>query len=249
VHYVQEMLRRIGVTATNITDAGMEEIRNLVRTLPSQHPLTTKTTILSEMQSRGGVTDLFLNPRERAYSVPDVYAQLARCGLALQEWYARSQYEPECLGLSRSSLMDRIAKLPVPERYAVGELFSTRVLRHRFVACRDDRPRASYGVDLDAPGWQYLIPMKHRSIQVDQTGREPGRSPWAWLPHHVPDGIRINFEPAEADRIDRIDGRKTIAELHETPIGESDGQRVREFWRRLYCYDLVWFRAAPPPPQ
>ena len=239
IYNMQEMVRRIGVTAATSTDADLEAIRALVRSLPPEHPLAGKVAMLPEINTRGGASDLFLNPRDRAYTVPDVYALLARTGLVLQEWYGRAHYEPSCQGM-KGPLAERAEQLPVAERYAVGELFSTRILRHRFVACRDDRPRETFGLTLDRPDWQGLIPIRHRSAQFDRTNQPPGRSPWVVLQHFRQDGIRINFEPAEGTLLERIDGQRAIAEIHGGTVPET----ARAYWQKLFRYDLCWFRMA-----
>jgi SAM-dependent methyltransferase len=244
VYAMQEMVRCIGVTAANSTDADLEAIRVLARSLPPNHTLAIRPNMAANMATRGGASDLFLNPRDRAFTVPEVYELLARSGLALQEWHARAHYEPACLGM-KGPLAERAEQLPVAERYAVGELFSMRIQRHRFVACRDDRPPHTCSFDLDAPGWQNLIPIRHRSARLDRSDPPPGRSPWVILEHYRQDGTRINFSPDEAELLERIDGERTIAEIHQGAVADADAPARRAFWRQLHRYDLAWFRTAP----
>jgi len=150
VHYVQELLRRAGINADTAEDHDIEAARDLVRSLPAEHPLAARfASIQRELASRSGTANLLLNPRDRAYSVPEVYELLERAGCVLQEWLNRSRYEPAYLGLGNSPWMARIGQLPVGERYAIGELYTMRVHQHQFIACRSDRPKASYGLSVN----------------------------------------------------------------------------------------------------
>jgi SAM-dependent methyltransferase len=237
LYMIQELLQRAGISPTETDDRDIEAIRELVESLPAEHPLHPfRRRLGRELASRSGVADLFLNPRDRAYSVPDMYALLARCDLAVQEWVYRACYEPSCMGLGNSSLVsERAERLPVGERYAIGELYGGQIDQHRLVACRTDRAPDDRTLPPGAAGWESFIPIKHPSVRLDRTRPGADGLPSLVLPHYPPDRF-VTLTRSEARQFDLIDGKR--------PVREIDGSADPAFWQRLYRNDLVWFRAA-----
>lgn len=243
VYQIQEILQRLGITFDIATAQDFDNIRRMVEALPAAHPMKSLLKILPhEISSNEGLTDLLLNPRDRAYSIPEVYETLERCGIAVQEWFDRMQYEPALLGMRPGALAEIADQLPTRERYAVGELYSSRIIKHRFVGCRDDRPPTTYGLGPGSPNFDGLIPIKNRGIKLDKTDQQAGRTEWMVLDHYKQNGFRINFSALEAKVFNLIDGRRSIAEIHRQAALPSAGS-VAAFWKRAYQADLVWFKS------
>ncbi len=77
-----------------------------------------------------GLADLFLNPIDRAYTVPELYDWLERCGLDLIDFADhRLAYDPASY-VRDSTLAQRIAGLSRKQQQAAAELFSGTISKH-----------------------------------------------------------------------------------------------------------------------
>jgi SAM-dependent methyltransferase len=84
VSMIQDYCRRLGVGATP------EEIKDLslvLRMLPQHHPLLLMLRGSRESLDANAMVDAVLNPRDRTYSVPEVFEFIERNDLKFSRWY------------------------------------------------------------------------------------------------------------------------------------------------------------------
>ena len=85
------------------------------------------------------MADALLHPQDRAYTVPELYAWLDRCGMSFGRWIEQAPYLAQCGAVARSPHAARLASLPSRLQHAAVELFRGTMVSHSFIAYRDDR--------------------------------------------------------------------------------------------------------------
>ena len=88
------------------------------------------------------LADALLHPLDRAYTVPQLYAWLERCGMSFGRWVEQAPYLAQCGMVARTPLAEHLASLPAPSQHAAVELFRGTMVRHKLIAYRDDRAGA-----------------------------------------------------------------------------------------------------------
>ena len=83
VAMMQEYCRLLGVEPTS---SDVAELVDALRELPLHHPLSHLLRDTPDSADDDALADALLNPRERAYSVPDVMSWLERAGLRFGRW-------------------------------------------------------------------------------------------------------------------------------------------------------------------
>jgi hypothetical protein len=247
VYYLQDLFRRIGLSAASVTGAQLDAMSRLIESLPRAHPMVSKAQYFGNfIGSREELVDLFLHPRDRAYSIPEVYDLLDECGLSLQKMVLRAHYAPRCSDLARQAFYPQIMALPEHEQFAVGELFRAAATMHFGIACPKSRAPETYVIDLDAVDWKELIPVRNPGLQYSSRHLQADGVRWVrWDGHQFPD-IRVCLGPAEARLLDLADGESSIDEIGrratEARAGVLSEEEQRAFYRKMQDYDYLWFR-------
>ena len=244
VYLLQDMFRRMGLAPETATPEDIRHIAELARTAPPSHPINLRRLYFDD-DSEAETVDLFLHPRDVSFTVPEIYDLLERCDLALQAWYYRAHYSPRCSALAEHPFYDRIACLPERERFAIGELYRAAVHQHYFVACRDDRPRATYVPDFEGDKLLTLIPKLRVSFMTGP--RKDGRPGLQGrLEGHLFDILKIDFDPTQSHVISLIDGRRSLGEIGEKIRSGGDAATVRAYLRGfiedLWEFDFVYLK-------
>jgi hypothetical protein len=247
IYYLQEMLRRTGLTASSVTPADLASIRQLIDFLPPHHPIAAKKHFFNYFQvGDEELVDLFLHPQDRGYSVPDITHYLDGCGMRLQSMLFRAHYAPRCCGLSTSGLMKRISLLPDTEQLAIGELFRAAVHMHFFIACRKDRDEKDYLIDLDSPEWKSLVPVRSPVLQQESINTPEGYKAVIYSPIHQFGNIRCPLREEELVLFGLSNNHLGIGEVQAAAATRfpvvSDDSLVREFYKKMYDYDYLSFR-------
>ena len=66
----------------------------------------------ADFRQPDALADALLHPQDRAYTVPEVYGWLERCGLAFGRWIEQAPYLPQCGVVAASPHAARLAALP-----------------------------------------------------------------------------------------------------------------------------------------
>ena len=90
------------------------------------------------------IVDMFLHPRDQAYTVEGVYKLCESAGMKVTAFLDGSLYEP-ALYLNDPELSKVLGALPMRERYQAGEYINGNIIKHSFFAVKQsfDGGRAS----------------------------------------------------------------------------------------------------------
>jgi SAM-dependent methyltransferase len=235
VHMLQEYCRRLGVGTTS------EEINDLtavLRMLPQYHPL-----VLMMRGSRNGLdanalVDALLNPRDRTYSVPQLYDFVERNDMKFGRWYWQAPYLPHCGAIADTPHVARLAALPERDQYAEMELWRGLINNHDFIVQASD---AENDRRITFEGEDYLryVPVR-RAWTVCVTEKLPeGAAGILVNQTHLFNDLLLPVLEHEKEMYDAIDGRRSISEIVETVKYSSPF--ARDFFERLWWYDQVVF--------
>lgn len=236
IYMMQEYCRRLGIVASS------EEIGELIAALkmmPQLHPMLAAQGGSREFPSADAVADALLNPRDRSYSVPQLYDFLERGELVMGRWYWQAAYLPQCGSITRTSHGDRIAELPETERYAAMELWRGLMGNHSFVAYRNDADRTAAKVSLDDDSLRY-VPIRLPWTICVQQSLPPGAAGVLVNQTHVFPDLYVVVNTLQKQMYEAIDGRRSIGEIIES-VNESDTLLAMEFFEKLWQHDQVVF--------
>src|SRR6516162_571173 len=135
IYMMQEYCRLLGVgaTAQELHDLGMT-----VGALSADHPIAAVAKRAKDFRNPDALADALLHPQDRAYSVPQLYAWLQRCGLSFGRWFEQAPYLPQCGAIAKMPHTARLAALAPPLQHAAVELLRGTMTKHNFIAYRDD---------------------------------------------------------------------------------------------------------------
>jgi len=174
IYIMQEFFRRLGVTSGSVEPEELEAIRVFLKSMPSYQPVKHRMEMFGNYDlDDNEIVDLFLHPRDRSYTIPEVYKFLEGSGLVMQRHVNRAHYAPSCSGLRKSPFYPRIKKLPLAEQFALGELYRASAIMHDFIACPVERSRKSWEIRFDGENWKRLVPVKNPMVKADPKNLPP----------------------------------------------------------------------------
>lgn len=240
VYMMQEYCRLIDVRPSD------QEMKDLIATLkmvPSFHPLLTAQGGSREFESSEALIDALLNPRDRAYSVSQLFDWVNRCELTFGRWYWQAAYLPQCGMIARTPHGRRVAELPERERSAAMELWRGVMNNHSFIVHRSDADRAHSKVRFDDDNDAYLryVPVRMPWTTCVEQSLPPGAAGVLVNQTHVFPDLYVIINPVERRLFDAIDGQRTIAEIAESANEDPTAADVRDFFEKLWLHDQVVF--------
>lgn len=226
IYLIQDYCRRLGIS----TDPA--DIADLVATLaelPDDHPLSRLLRTSPDFQHDDALADALLNPRDRAYAVPELMTLLDDAGLRFGRWERQAPYLPDRGSISETPHAARIAALPEHEQYTAIELFRGTIERHTAIAFADDDQTSGH-IPFDRP--DHLVPIVvPTATAVDDPARLPPGAAAALLNRaHTFTDLVLFVDAAELAMFRSIDGHRAVAEL-----GSNAATLVERLWR----HDLV----------
>ena len=239
VYMMQEYCRRLGVGTSQ------EEIRDLMmvlRSLPEHHPLLATQGGSREFPNADALADAVLNPRDRSYSVSQLFDFVETNGLTLTRWYWQAAYLPQCGAMSGTPHASKLAALPEREQYIEMELWRGRMANHSFVAHRDDRKTNGAKISFDNERYLHYVPIRLPWTMCVTEGLPPGAAGALVNQTHTFDDLYVLVNEQEKQLFDAIDGRRTISEILKSLPGSTP--LAREFFQKLWCYDQVVFNTS-----
>jgi hypothetical protein len=133
------------------------------------------------------------------------------------------------------------------EQYAAVELFRGTMVRHSFIAYRDDRPdpgRISFSGD----AWPGYVPIRMPDTISVQERLPPGASAVLINRSHIYTDLYLPINSGEKKLFDAVDGEHSIEEIINKESAGSDRQpsleTARAFFEKLWLYDQVVFDAS-----
>ncbi|MFQ5527756.1 MAG: class I SAM-dependent methyltransferase [Thermoanaerobaculia bacterium] len=246
VYMLQEYCRRLGIGTS------VEEIKDLATTLtalPHGHPLAHLLGEAPDFRSQAGLADALLHPRDRAYTVSQLFDWVKGAGLTFGRWVRQAPYCSRCGALAKSPHASRLAQLAPEEEYAAVELFRGTMVRHTLVAYRDDHPGDSQPIRFDGDRWHAYVPIRlPRTICIDEEQRvPPGAAAVLINQSHTDPDLVLPIDDEETRLLHAIDGTRTIHAIvanTRTSKNQEPLERARSFFDRLWWYDQVVFDAS-----
>jgi len=185
------------------------------------------------------LADALLNPRERAFSVPQVFDFLERSELSLGRWYWQAAYLPQCGSISLTPHAARLAALPEREQYAAMELWRGLMGNHSFIAYRNDaEPSRSNAAS--HKNFPLYVPVRLPWTVCLQQSLPPGAAGVLVNQTHLFQDLFMIINPQEKPIFDAIDGRRNIAEILAS-VNEIDTDATRDFFEQLWRLDQLVF--------
>jgi SAM-dependent methyltransferase len=225
-------------------------VRDGLKNLPAAHPAAHFLHVNErDLGFDAGLVDLFLNARERAYTVPECLALLAECDLRFQGWYAKRAYHPDGHFPPTAPLRKAIDALDPPAVWAAMELISVvDTGHHTFFACRPDRNPARYAIDFAARGFLGFVP-----VLASGTSATPADAATGTAAVVRRQGASVQLDDNQVVLLRRVDGVRSIGEILKSAApanlrAQAAGrlERIaRDFFRMLWIMDIVQIRLKP----
>jgi SAM-dependent methyltransferase len=226
VYLLQEYCRRLGVGTSP------DELADLVaalREIPLGHPLSRLLRESRDFADDDALADALCNPRDRAYSVPELLELIGGAGLRFGRWERQAPYLPDCGAISETPHAARIAQLPPAEQYAVVELFRGTMTRHTAIAFAADD--ATSGVlDFTDPAVGRWVPVPVPTAIAVEERLPPGTAAALINRAHTDTDLVLFADRRRHEIFRSIDGDRSIAQL---------GADAADFVERLWRHDLV----------
>jgi SAM-dependent methyltransferase len=226
--------RRLGLAATS---EDIEDLRGVLQEVPLGHPISHLLRQTPDFQDPGAVADALLNPRERSYSVPELFDLLSTGGLNFARWVRQAPYRPQCGIMTRLPHGERIAGMVEVDQYAVMELFRGTMARHSLIAYRDDSklPTLAWGGE----AWRDHVALIPPAVVVVQDRLPPGAAAAVINQAHVDLDLVCFLTSDELAVLSAFDGTN--------PSGEIPGA-TSGLLKKLWMHDLVMIDAAKAGP-
>lgn len=235
VHLVQEYCRLLGVAPSP------DEISDLVATLreiPLGHPLSRLLRESRDFLDDDALADALLNPRDQAYSVPELLTLLDRAGMRFGRWVRQAPYLPTCGSISETPHAARLAELPAPQQFAALELFRGTMTTHSLIAFAvgDETAAQLDFTGSDVASW---VPVQVPTAVVVRERLPPGAAAALLNSAHTSTDLVMFAGEEELAVFEAIDGERCIGDL---------GRDAAPIVERLYRHDLVVIDATGAVP-
>ena len=242
VYMLQDALRLLA-PADQPPPARLDVARRVMRHLPDSAWLRRNTYFADHIDGGdAGLYDLLLNPRDRAYTVPDLMALLQGAGLHAAALLEPLRYDPAAY-LPDPKLRARIAGLDPVARAALAEALTGNMSTHVAYAVRAAEARPA--PDPMDPG---AVPVARElpAAELARNIRPDGTLPFLF------DGLRVPvpLPPLAAAILGLIDGQRSVGGIAAALQGRGTGpDAFNRAWRATYdaLVSVNRILLAPPP--
>jgi SAM-dependent methyltransferase len=243
VYMIQEYCRRLGIGTSE------QEIGDLISTLkmlPQHHPLLATQGGSREFYE-DALADALLNPRDKAYSVLQLFNFVESNGLKLTRWYWQAPYLPHCGAIATTPHAKLLVALPEREQYAAMELWRGLMSNHSFVVQPKDANRPEMSVRFNDKSHLRYVPIRLPwTICISE--RIPAGAAGVLLNEtHLFQDLFLVIDEQERRMFEAIDGRRKVSEIvddvkKESALNAKEASKIaRSFFEKLWWYDQVVF--------
>jgi SAM-dependent methyltransferase len=242
IYMMQEYCRLLEIR-TSETD--LRTLRAALEALPADHPISGLLRRSKDFLRLEAMADALLHPQDRAYSVPELYEWLDRCGMSFGRWIEQASYLAECGMVTRSPHAARLAALPSRAQHAGVEIFRGTMVSHSFIAYRDDSADDSQPITLTGDSWRDYIPIRLPWTVCVRERLPPGSVAVLINQSHTFTDLILTVDSFEERLLRAIDGNRTLREIMQFALPNGSGEsRALRFFERLWQYDQVVFDAS-----
>ena len=235
VYMLQEYCRRLEIKPSK------QEIIDLIATLkvlPEHHPLLSTQGGSRDFNAEA-LADALLNPRDRAYSVPQLLDFVDGADLIFGRWYWQAPYLPQCGAITTTPHAKRLATLSEHEQYMTMELWRGLMSNHSFVVHRSDVENNGLKFHFDNKHYLSYVPVRLSWTICVQKGIPPGASGALVNQTHLFQDLFLLIDAEEKRMFEAIDGRRKISEIINKTGGTAS--LAAAFFKKLWWYDQVVF--------
>jgi SAM-dependent methyltransferase len=242
IYMMQEYCRLLDIRPSK------NDLRNLAATLdalPADHPIAGVLRRAKDFRNPDAMADALLHPQDRAYTVPELYDWLDRCGLSFGRWIEQAPYLPHCGALAKSPHAARLVALPARRQHAAAELFRGTMHAHSFIAYRDDRAEESQPIAFADDRWREYVPIALPWTVRIRDRLPPGSVAVLINRLHIFTDLICSVDSYEDQLLGAVDGERTLAEIVTLKARPGEGERrALGFFERLWRYDQIVFDAS-----
>ncbi|HET8781730.1 MAG TPA: class I SAM-dependent methyltransferase, partial [Pyrinomonadaceae bacterium] len=236
VYLLQEYCRRLGIGTSS---QEINDLATVVDALSPHHPLASLLRSSRDALNPDALADALLNPRDRAYSVPQLFDLIERNGLEFGRWYWQAPYLPQCGSIAATPHAKRLAELPERELYAAMELWRGTMTAHSIVVHASAPGTRGRQFSFADDRWLNYVPHRLPNT-LCVTERLPRGAAGVLLNRSHPfHDLIVIVDPAEKRLFDAIDGSRNLADIVDHAGG--DAFRARGFLKKLWEYDQIVF--------
>ena len=243
IYMMQDYCRLLGVGPT---DQELRDLGNVIGALSADHPITGVARRAKDFRNPDALADALLHPQDRAYTVPQLYAWLERCGLSFGRWLEQAPYLPQCGAIARAPHAARLVLLSPPLQHAAVELLRGTMTKHNFIAYRDDRPGESQPISFDGDAWRGYVPLRLPWTLCIRDRVPAGSAAVLINRAHTYSDLALPIDAAQERIFTAIDGNRSIDEILRTAAGAGGDEPARRFIQQLWEYDQIVFDATGP---
>jgi SAM-dependent methyltransferase len=240
IYMLQDYCRRLGI---GTSEREIDDLLTVVKALPQHHPLAAVLRGARDAANPDALADALLNPRDRSYTVPQLFDFVERSGLRFARWYSQAPYLPQCGAIAATPHANRLAALPERDQYAAMELWRGTLASHSVILSRSDASddRAKVRFD-DEQRWPDFVPVRLPGTLCVQERLPAGAAGVLLSRYHASPDLILVIGAQEKRMFEAIDGRRSIAEIVDRAGGDSTWRRAaRIFFERLWWYDQAVF--------
>jgi SAM-dependent methyltransferase len=236
IYMMQEYCRLLGV---GVTESELQDLGAVIGALSSDHPIAGVARRAKDFTYPAALADALLHPQDRAYTVPQVYAWLERCGLSFGRWFEQAPYLPQCGAMAGIPHAACLVSLPPRLQHAAVELLRGTMTRHNFTAYRDDRLSASQPITFEGDAWRGYVPLRLPWTLCIRERLPPGSVAVLINRAHTYPDLALPIDAAQEQIFAAIDGKRSISEILRDAAAAGSHEQTRRFIELLWEYDQI----------
>ena len=241
IYMMQEYCRLLGVAAT---ETELRDLGSTIGALSADHPIAGVARRAKDFTYPDALADALLHPQDRAYTVPQLYAWLERCGLSLGRWFEQAPYLPQCGAIAGNPHAARLGSLSPQLQHAAVELLRGTMTRHNFIAYRDDSPRESQPIAFYDDAWRGYVPLRLPWTLCIRDRAPAGFAAVLINRAHTYPDLALPIDMAQEQILAAIDGSRSVDEILRGAAGAAGNEQARRFIEQLWEYDQIVFDAT-----
>jgi 2-polyprenyl-3-methyl-5-hydroxy-6-metoxy-1,4-benzoquinol methylase len=244
IYMMQEYCRLLGLGTSK---AELRDLGAVISALSIDHPISGVARRTKDFRHLDTLADALLHPQDRAYTVPQLYAWLDRCGVSFGRWFEQAPYLPRCGAIAVSPHAARLISLSPQLQHAAVELLRGTMTRHSFVAYRDDRPNEGQSITFNGDAWRGYVPLRLPWTMCIRDRLPPGSAAVLVNPAHTYPDLALPIAAAQERILAAIDGMRSIDEVLRCAAGPMSDEEGRRFIECLWEYDQIVLEVPGSP--
>jgi SAM-dependent methyltransferase len=235
IQMLQDYCRRLGVGRS---EESIDDLLHTLGALPRSHPLGHLLSA-PDFGRADAVADALLNPRDRDYTVSEVFDLLDGAEMDFGRWTYQAQYLPQCGAVASTPHAARLRALPVREQFAAVELLRGTIARHSLIAYGRHMSADQKRIGFDSAAWPSYVPLRLPSTIVIRERQPPGAAAVLLNQAHTYPDLILPVDATELRMVEATDGRRSIGAIAK--FTGADAECARSLFERLWWYDQMVF--------